>query len=170
MTLDTLIFDPSPCGFPKPRVPLLPTGFDGITLSSVEPWAPAAHFRHFARGRYALRKTGTDHGFMPRKPDAASHTAGSHLHPKTRRWRDGNLTTCLPSATISSLHNFTIKGDMTAALKKPRSPSVTSKRKPSEKTVHVVSEVDLLIARLKKLRKGQSVSLDVRQAIEDGRA
>jgi hypothetical protein len=55
MALDTLIFDPASCGFPKPRVPLLPTGLDGITLHSTQPWAPAAHFRHFSRGRYALR-------------------------------------------------------------------------------------------------------------------
>jgi hypothetical protein len=54
MALDTLIFDPSPCGFPEPRAPLLPAGLDGIAPRSVEPWAPAAHFRHFARGRYAL--------------------------------------------------------------------------------------------------------------------
>ena len=53
---DTLIFDPAPCGFPRPRVPLLPTGLDGIALRSARPWAPAAHFRHFARGRYALRE------------------------------------------------------------------------------------------------------------------
>lgn len=56
MPLDTLIFDPSPCGFPKPRVPLLPTGFDGIVLKTTSPWAPAKHFRHFSRGRYALRE------------------------------------------------------------------------------------------------------------------
>lgn len=53
---DTLIFDPAPCGFPRPRVPLLPTGLDGIALRSARPWAPAAHFRHFACGRYALRE------------------------------------------------------------------------------------------------------------------
>lgn len=56
MPLDTLIFDPSPCGFPKPRVPLLPVRFDGIALKTASPWAPAAHFRHFTRGRYALRE------------------------------------------------------------------------------------------------------------------
>jgi dTDP-4-amino-4,6-dideoxygalactose transaminase len=56
MLLDTLIFDPSPCGFPKPRVPLLPTGFDGIALQATSAWAPAAHFRYFTRGRYALRE------------------------------------------------------------------------------------------------------------------
>lgn len=56
MQLETLIFDPSPCGFPKPRVPLLPTGFDGIAIKSVQTWAQATHFRHFSRGRYALRE------------------------------------------------------------------------------------------------------------------
>ena len=56
MQLDTLIFDPSTCGFPKPRIPLLPTGFDGISFKPHVPWASAGHFRHFARGRYALRE------------------------------------------------------------------------------------------------------------------
>jgi hypothetical protein len=59
---------------------------------------------------------------------------------------------------------------MPVALKKPRSPAIASKRKPAAKAVQVVSEVDVLIARLKKLRKGQSGGFDVRQAIEDGRA
>jgi dTDP-4-amino-4,6-dideoxygalactose transaminase len=54
--LDTLIFDPAACGFPRPRIPLLPTGLDGITLRKAGRWAPAGHFRHFARGRYALRE------------------------------------------------------------------------------------------------------------------
>ncbi|NWG31707.1 MAG: DegT/DnrJ/EryC1/StrS family aminotransferase [Rhodocyclaceae bacterium] len=56
MTLDTLIFDASPCGFPKPRAPLLPVGLSGIGLRSTHAWAPAEHFRHFSRGRYALRE------------------------------------------------------------------------------------------------------------------
>lgn len=59
---------------------------------------------------------------------------------------------------------------MPATLKKPRSPAVSAKRKPSEKPVQIVSEVDVLVARLKKLRKGQNGNLDVRRAIEDGRA
>jgi len=54
MQLETLIFDPSPCGFPKPRLPLLPVGLDGISFQTVLRWAPAEHFRHFSRGRYAL--------------------------------------------------------------------------------------------------------------------
>ena len=56
MPLDTLIFDPSACGFPKPRVPLLPTGLASLTLKPPLPWAPASHFCHFTRGRYALRE------------------------------------------------------------------------------------------------------------------
>lgn len=56
MPLDTLIFDPSPCGFPRPRIPLLPVGLDGLSLNTPAPWAPAEHFRHFTRGRYALRE------------------------------------------------------------------------------------------------------------------
>lgn len=56
MPLDTLIFDPSPCGFPKPHIPLLPTGLDGVSLKATATWAPADHFRHYTRGRYALRE------------------------------------------------------------------------------------------------------------------
>lgn len=56
MTLDTLIFDASPCGFPRPRAPLLPVGLDGIGFTSKPSWALVDHFRHFARGRYALRE------------------------------------------------------------------------------------------------------------------
>lgn len=56
MQLDTLIFDPSACGFPRPRVPLLPVGLDGVALDTPATWAPKNHFRHFARGRYALRE------------------------------------------------------------------------------------------------------------------
>lgn len=59
---------------------------------------------------------------------------------------------------------------MSVALKKPRSSSSTAKRKIAAKSVQLISEVDVMIARLKKLRKGQSGSIDVRQAIEDGRA
>lgn len=54
MPLDTLIFDPLPCQFPSPRVPLLPTGFDGVSFSTKPTWVPPAHFRHYTKGRYAL--------------------------------------------------------------------------------------------------------------------
>ncbi len=54
--IDTLIFDPSACGFPKPRVPLLPTGLACLSLKVPAPWSPAENFRHFTRGRYALRE------------------------------------------------------------------------------------------------------------------
>ncbi len=56
MQLDTLTFDASACGYPKPRIPLLPTGLDGVSFKSRPGWAPAENFRHFARGRYALRE------------------------------------------------------------------------------------------------------------------
>lgn len=56
MQLDTLIFDPSPCVFPKPRIPLLPTGLDGLSPKPQSTWAPIGHFRDFTRGRYALRE------------------------------------------------------------------------------------------------------------------
>lgn len=56
MPLDTLIFDPSACHFPRPRIPLLATGLDGLALKPPARWAPAANFRHFTRGRYALRE------------------------------------------------------------------------------------------------------------------
>ncbi len=54
--LDTLIFDPSACNFPKPRIPLLPTGLAGLSLKTSAPWASTENFRHFSRGRYALRE------------------------------------------------------------------------------------------------------------------
>lgn len=57
---------------------------------------------------------------------------------------------------------------MTAVLKKPRA-ATTARRKPAAKAVQVVSVVDVLIARLKKLRKGQTGSFDLREAIEAGR-
>jgi hypothetical protein len=56
MQLDTLIFDAIDCGFPKPRVPLLPVGLDGVSFKAQPTWAPATHFRHFTHGRYALRE------------------------------------------------------------------------------------------------------------------
>lgn len=58
---------------------------------------------------------------------------------------------------------------MSVALKKSRAP-ITAKTKPAPKATRLVSEVDVLIARLKKIRKGQTGSFDIRQAIEDGRA
>jgi hypothetical protein len=58
---------------------------------------------------------------------------------------------------------------MPAALKKPETSARTAKRKPARKSIEVVSEVDVLIARLKKIRKGQAGTIDLRPAIEDGR-
>lgn len=58
MPLDTLIFDASRCGFPKPRIPHLPILPDCLNIASRNQpaWAGAAHFRHFIRGRFALRE------------------------------------------------------------------------------------------------------------------
>lgn len=58
MTIATHIFDPTACGFPKPRVPLLPDGWAGLALRSRARGRlhAASHFRHFSRGRYALRE------------------------------------------------------------------------------------------------------------------
>lgn len=56
MLLDTLIFDATGCGFPKPRVPILPIGLDGVGIHAAATWASPDHFRYFTRGRYALRE------------------------------------------------------------------------------------------------------------------
>lgn len=56
MLLQTLIFDASNAGFPKPHIPLLPVGLSGVSFKRATTWAPVAHFRHFTRGRYALRE------------------------------------------------------------------------------------------------------------------
>jgi perosamine synthetase len=46
-------FDPEPCGFPKPRVPLLPNKAQlGLARSASS--NTTKQFRHFTRGRYAL--------------------------------------------------------------------------------------------------------------------
>lgn len=58
---------------------------------------------------------------------------------------------------------------MSVALNKTKVP-VVAKSRPVPKAARLVSEVDVLIARLKKIRKGQAGSFDIRQAIEDGRA
>ncbi len=68
MPLEYLVFDPSPCRFPKPRVPVLPRGFapagadDTPLLRSVSPLTGRG--LHFSRGRYALgeayRRAGLD--------------------------------------------------------------------------------------------------------------
>lgn len=52
------LFNPAPCGFPKPQAPLLPDKAELLPLGkwcsgSPPPNAPN-HFRHFTRGRYAL--------------------------------------------------------------------------------------------------------------------
>lgn len=68
MPLDYQIFDPMPCHFPRPRVPVLPRGFapagadDALLLRSALPLTGQG--LHFSRGRYALgeayRRAGLD--------------------------------------------------------------------------------------------------------------
>ena len=56
--MELTLFNPTPCGFPKPRVPLLPDRAELLPLSKwcseSSPHSTASHFRHFTRGRYAL--------------------------------------------------------------------------------------------------------------------
>ena len=58
---------------------------------------------------------------------------------------------------------------MPAALKKPKAGNKVAKAHAAPKATKVVSEVDLLIARLKRFRKGQRAGFDVQEAIESGR-
>ncbi len=54
-SLEYLIFDPSPCGFPKARISPLPRGFACQLLRAPSAAvAPSGFFRHYTRGRYAL--------------------------------------------------------------------------------------------------------------------
>lgn len=55
------VFDPAPCAFPPPRMPLLPHGLAGISLTGGRSLAgqrplPAVSLRHFKRARYALHE------------------------------------------------------------------------------------------------------------------
>ncbi len=68
MSLDYQVFDPAPCHFPRPRVPVLPCGFqaagaDDAALLADSPKLPGLHY---SRGRYALgeayRRAGLDGG------------------------------------------------------------------------------------------------------------
>lgn len=68
MSLDYQVFDPSPCNFPRPRVSVLPRGFepagaDDATLLRSYP-SLTGRGLHFTRGRYALgeayRRAGLD--------------------------------------------------------------------------------------------------------------
>lgn len=55
--LPTHVFDPSPCHFPQPRVPLLPQGTAGINFLVHRPDPDAVRaVQHFTRGRYALHE------------------------------------------------------------------------------------------------------------------
>lgn len=58
---------------------------------------------------------------------------------------------------------------MPAVVKKPRARATAVKPKGASTPARVVTEVDVLITRLKKIRKGQRGGIDVRQTIDDGR-
>jgi hypothetical protein len=58
---------------------------------------------------------------------------------------------------------------MAVAEKKVKSGEKVAKSTVAPKVGKVVSEVDLLIARLKRFRKGQRAGFDLREGIEDGR-
>lgn len=58
---------------------------------------------------------------------------------------------------------------MAVVMKKLKAGAKVARQAAAPKTGKVISEVDLLIARLKRFRKGQRTSFDLREAIEDGR-
>jgi len=66
--LDYQVFDPAPCRFPRPRVPVLPRGFQafGADDAALLAGVPALSGLHYSRGRYALgeayRRAGLDSG------------------------------------------------------------------------------------------------------------
>lgn len=68
MSLDYQVFDPSCCGFPRARVPVLPCGFEQVTADDVsllgDSPSLAEQGMYFSRGRYALgeayRRAGLD--------------------------------------------------------------------------------------------------------------
>ncbi|KAB2927588.1 MAG: DegT/DnrJ/EryC1/StrS aminotransferase family protein [Dechloromonas sp.] len=70
MPLDYQVFDPSSCRFPRPRVPVLPRGYQPVTSndSGMPPGSlpGAGQGVYFSRGRYALgeayRRAGLDAG------------------------------------------------------------------------------------------------------------
>lgn len=68
MPLDYQVFDPAPCHFPRPRVPVLPRGFQASGADDVALLAgvPVLGGIHYSRGRYALgeayRRAGLDGG------------------------------------------------------------------------------------------------------------
>lgn len=58
---------------------------------------------------------------------------------------------------------------MAVVMKKAKAGAKVAKQGAAPKAGKVISEVDLLIARLKRFRKGQRTGFDLREAIEDGR-
>lgn len=64
MNLRYYRFDPSACGFPRPKVPVLPPLTPEQLTLKASP--PHRQLRHFARGRYALRAAYESAGVGPR--------------------------------------------------------------------------------------------------------
>jgi len=58
---------------------------------------------------------------------------------------------------------------MSVVVKKAKAGAKLAKHVVATKASKVISEVDHLIARLKRFRKGQSTDFNLREAIEDGR-
>jgi len=58
---------------------------------------------------------------------------------------------------------------MAVVVKKLKAGAKVARQAAAPKAGKLVSEVDLLIARLKRFRKGQRAGFDLREAIEDGR-
>lgn len=58
---------------------------------------------------------------------------------------------------------------MPPAVMKKSKTGKAPKSAAAPKAAKVVSEVDLLIARLKRIRKGQHGAFDLREAVADGR-
>ena len=58
---------------------------------------------------------------------------------------------------------------MTVVMKKSKAGAKVAKAAAPPKVGKLISEVDLLIARLKRIWKGQRTGFDLREAIEDGR-
>lgn len=67
------------------------------------------------------------------------------------------------------MYSTETEGTMTVVIKKSKAGAKVARQTAVPKAAKVISEVDLLIARLKRFRKGQRTGLDLREAIEEGR-
>jgi hypothetical protein len=67
------------------------------------------------------------------------------------------------------MYSIGTEGTMTVVMKKSKARAKVARQGGVPKAAKVISEVDLLIARLKRFRKGQRTGFDLREAIEDGR-